>query len=279
MTLRPMLLVDDEPDLRQVLYQGLSKDGYRVEIAANAEEALRILSEKPFDLVLTDLQMPGASGLDLIVSLKAHHPDCLSIVMTGHATLDAAIEAIKLGAYDFIQKPFRIEDLEAVLDRAFESLELKRQMENYQQNLERRMLDRIKELHAFQEEAKMLHGLLHQGFKESNLQKAIAPLLRYFKRSFKPDAYAIICKGAGSTYGYLAMEGKISWPDAGTLLQLQHPALHEESHLCPLTELDPIGWIYVGFETRSAFQTDDPLFELWKNHLHTAIQLMQVPAS
>ncbi len=274
-----MLLVDDEAALRSALQQGLSKDGYQVEVAGSADEALKKLAEKPFDLVLTDLQMPGASGLDLIASIRARHPDVLSIVMTGYATLDAAVEAIKLGAYDFIQKPFRLEDVEAILDRAFEALELKRQMAAYQRDLERRMLDRIQELQFFQKESKTLHDLLHRGFKESSLQKAIDPLLHYFQVTFKPDGYALICRGFGASYGFLAQHGKVSWPDASALLQPAPPTLHAESYLCPLTEGEATAWIYLGFETRSSFQMDDPLFELWKNHLATAMQLMRIPVA
>jgi DNA-binding NtrC family response regulator len=115
---RPMsiLIVDDEPIKRSVLADSLGEAGYRVAVAASPLEAEPILAEMDFDVVLTDLRMPGQDGLSFLRELKAGKPDQHAIVMTAYGTVDTAVEAMKLGAFDYILKPFSTEELLLKLD-------------------------------------------------------------------------------------------------------------------------------------------------------------------
>jgi DNA-binding NtrC family response regulator len=110
-----VLVIDDEPALREVLSMRIEDWGYEVRAAADAEEAEAILEKHPADIVLSDLVLPGCSGLDLLRRLKRHDEGLPVIMMTAHGNIDAAVEAMKAGAVDFITKPLDADALRALL--------------------------------------------------------------------------------------------------------------------------------------------------------------------
>ena len=114
-----ILIVDDEPIKRSVLQDELVEAGYSVVTAGNPVEAEPILEDSFFDVILTDVRMPGQSGLSFLRELKRKRPEQAVIVMSGYGTVDAAVEAMKLGAFDFLQKPFSTEQFLLKLDRLF----------------------------------------------------------------------------------------------------------------------------------------------------------------
>jgi len=123
-----VMIVDDEPKLRNLVRAGLSGEGHDIIEAATAEEALTRLSERLPDLLIVDMMMPKMSGMDLIEQARKHDP-CLSIIMlTGHGTVDTAVKAMKLGACDFIAKPFRMDRLRLAVRSAIESQALRREV-------------------------------------------------------------------------------------------------------------------------------------------------------
>ena len=117
-----LLIVYDEPDMLAVLARWCTKEGYQVETAADGFEALAKLRDRPFDIVLTDLSMPGMDGLKLLEVLKAFDSSIEVVIMTGQGTMDSAIAALREGrAFDYLKKPLaKLEDLSAVLDRALQ---------------------------------------------------------------------------------------------------------------------------------------------------------------
>ncbi len=126
-----ILVVDDEDTVRSVLYQVLSDEGYTVVSAASAEQALEVMEKEPIALVISDIKMPGMSGLDLLEKIKARYTDTQVIIITSHASLDTAISAMRHGAYDYLFKPFEDLDLiSAAARRALEKVILTR--ENHQ---------------------------------------------------------------------------------------------------------------------------------------------------
>lgn len=116
-----ILVVDDEPLKRITLQIELSERGYEVYEAADAQAARRVFDARPIDVVVTDVRMPGLSGLDLLTYVKQIRPEVDVILMTAYATIDTAVLAIKRGAYDYITKPFTTQDLLVKLDRLFAS--------------------------------------------------------------------------------------------------------------------------------------------------------------
>ncbi len=123
--LKHLLLVEDEVALRQAIAEQLGDRGYEVEQAGSGEAALARLADFAFDIVITDLRLPGVDGSAVVEAAVARYPDVIAIVVTGYGTVKDAVEAIKRGAQDFVSKPFQIDELLHVLDSALEQRRLK----------------------------------------------------------------------------------------------------------------------------------------------------------
>ncbi|MFO7983076.1 MAG: sigma-54 dependent transcriptional regulator [Desulfuromonadales bacterium] len=115
-----ILVIDDEPHNTEALKLLLEKEGYKIDSAASGEEALEILKKRPFEIVLTDLFLPGVSGIDILKKVKEDAPQTNVIVVTGQASAETAVEAMKEGAFDYITKPFNFEKLKIQVAKAAE---------------------------------------------------------------------------------------------------------------------------------------------------------------
>jgi two-component system response regulator AtoC len=124
---RSVLIVDDEEPMRHLLAVFLRERGYEVRAAANGEEALRELAARDHDLVLSDLRMPRMDGLALLAEVRRLHPDVTFIVMSAYGSHDVAIEAMKAGAYDYLSKPFKPDEVLLVVQKAEERERLARE--------------------------------------------------------------------------------------------------------------------------------------------------------
>ncbi|MGH2393065.1 MAG: sigma-54-dependent transcriptional regulator, partial [Candidatus Limnocylindria bacterium] len=131
-----ILVADDDPGLRESLERTLTREGYGVVMASDGRAALERLQAGSIDLVLTDLKMPGLSGLDLLRAAKAISPDIDVILLTAFGTVEEAVKAMKEGAYDFLSKPFRREQLLKLIDKALERRSLIAQNRALRQQLE-----------------------------------------------------------------------------------------------------------------------------------------------
>lgn len=278
----PILLVDDEADLRASLREALTEDGYVVEEADGAASALAHLSRRHFPVILTDLNMPGGpSGLELIAAVKARDPKALCVVLTGYASLSTAIEALKRGAYDFVQKPFKLDELEAVLNRALEHARLVRQLEEYQRDLEGRVAARVAELKAFQAEVLKLNSLLREGLGALDERTLALPFLDHLRTRFQVDGAVILLPGEGRVWEIAARFGARPWAAFGSLpvpeaflepLDWGWEEGYPEGYLVPLRHANnPLGALFLGFEARSLFQLEDPLFLFWKGQLEAGL--------
>lgn len=148
----PVLVVDDEESLREVVSEVLREEGHRVLTAASAEEALTLLDAQHCDLVITDIRMPGMSGIDLLQKIKERDANTQVIIITSHASFDTALTALRTGAYDYLIKPF--EDLElisTVVNRALEKVRLAR---------ENKML--LEAMRRYNEELEEVNGVLRE---------------------------------------------------------------------------------------------------------------------
>jgi two-component system, NtrC family, response regulator AtoC len=135
--MRRVLVVDDEENVRLVVRTFLKRDGYEVEAAASAEEALEKVEAFGPDVILTDVRMPKMSGLDLLATLKAKSIETTVIVMSAYGNVDLAIEAMKAGAYDYVQKPFKAEEVLLTLRKAEEREALRRENRVLRQEIRR----------------------------------------------------------------------------------------------------------------------------------------------
>lgn len=123
-----LLLVEDDPLLGEALHEALCRKGYLTRLAASGAEALSVSSDESFDLVLQDVRLPDADGLDILREILAVQPQCHALVMTGQATVEMAVRAMKLGAFDFITKPFPVDVLLMKLERLLEFRSLEKQL-------------------------------------------------------------------------------------------------------------------------------------------------------
>jgi len=137
-----ILIVEDEQDMLFGLQKILSNQGHRVEIASNGSAGLEKVQESSFDIVITDLKMPDVDGIELLRKVKELHSDTMVIVITGYGTVENAVEAMKLGAYDYITKPFDTEHLKIVVRKALKQISLT--------NENRYLKEQIKEAKDFQ---------------------------------------------------------------------------------------------------------------------------------
>jgi DNA-binding NtrC family response regulator len=117
-----ILVLDDESIVGKRLKPALEKSGYFVDVVETGAEAIRLLDERAYDIVVTDIRMEGVDGMDVLRHAQSKSPKPLVIMITGYATVDVAREALTVGAFDFIAKPFKIEDLRAVIARAAERI-------------------------------------------------------------------------------------------------------------------------------------------------------------
>ena len=130
MSTSKILIVDDEPLLGQPLKRTLTMSGYQVRLAQSGADALEAFSEEKFDLLLEDLRLPDADGLEIMREALRRMPECQALVMTGHGTIESAVEAMKLGAVDFLLKPFSMEALLSKIASVVELQRMQSELEN-----------------------------------------------------------------------------------------------------------------------------------------------------
>ncbi len=133
-----ILVIDDVLSVRQSLQEILGAEGYEVETAADGESGLQRVKDQPFDLVLTDLALPGLGGMDILKYLVRHQPECSCIIITGYGTIQNSVAAMRLGAFDYLCKPVDPQELRLVVSRALEHRRLKRENLQLKKQLHKR---------------------------------------------------------------------------------------------------------------------------------------------
>jgi len=117
---KKILVVDDDKQMRLDLSEILTMEGYDVDSAGSGEEALELVKRNDYDIVISDLKMPGMNGMELLAHIKKLKPETRVIMITAYATIESAVEAMRRGASDYISKPFKINEIEVAVRRALE---------------------------------------------------------------------------------------------------------------------------------------------------------------
>jgi DNA-binding response OmpR family regulator len=224
-----VLLVDDDDGLRQACAEALQQSGYQVTTAANGTEGLQRFAHQPFEAAVLDLVLPDMDGLTILSALREADPDVLLILMTGHATLEAAIEAVRRGAYDFLRKPFSALDLTRVVARGLEqrqlavrNRELVAQLDTMNQELRHRVEVVTDELTAF----------LDLGRKLSTADGPLPLLGEILRASMQLTTARTAAVGrrvsggsaaAGGEFRFVAAEGEAAGELAGMSLTADEP--------------------------------------------------------
>lgn len=133
-----ILVVDDEENLRRVTQLKLQQAGYEAMTASDGRQALEVLARNPHDLIITDLKMPGMSGMDLLRKVREDYPEIIVVVVTAFGTIESAVEAMKLGAHDYIIKPVNADALRLVVSRALEHHRLREEVKNLRTVIDRK---------------------------------------------------------------------------------------------------------------------------------------------
>ena len=133
-----LLLVDDDAEFRGTVARRCLRRGFQVQEATSGEEALGLTERRQFDVAVLDMVMPGLSGLQLLEKLKGANPECEVIMLTGQGTIETAVQAMKLGAIDFLSKPFPLAELEVLIENAYETGQLRKENRQLKTVIKRR---------------------------------------------------------------------------------------------------------------------------------------------
>lgn len=194
-----LLIVEDEPDLRKSLTGFFEHHGWNTASAENGEAAFPLLEESPFDVVITDIRMPGAGGMDVLREIKEKHTTTQVILMTGYRDLDAAIDAVNQGAFAYVEKPFKMRDLHR---QALEALEEKHRIEAAErERLELASLvgQKEEEISLLRERSEAILGVIPSLLvlvnQEGHIQDVNEPFLQTFKGARKDIIRRPLCEG------------------------------------------------------------------------------------
>jgi len=171
-----LLIVEDDEDFRSTLVRRFERCGFEVQDASDGEDAWGIVQRRDFDVAVFDMMMPGISGLDLLKQFKEHNVDCEVILLTGQGSIETAVEAMKLGAFDYLTKPFPLKELETLIEKAYER-------------------------HCLRKENRHLKALLQRNQPESDMigrSPAMQAVFRLIERA-GPSDKAILIQGESGT--------------------------------------------------------------------------------
>ena len=162
-----LLVVDDDLAVREVMAEGLQIAGYAVTSAGNAAEALQQIEKSPFNLVLTDIEMPGGSGTELLRVVRDRYPELDVIMITAVVDIDVALRAIRNGASDYLTKPFNLEQVKITVERTLDKRRLIIENREYQQHLEAKVEERTRELTEKNQEVQRLFEELQETYQDT----------------------------------------------------------------------------------------------------------------
>lgn len=179
---RSILVIEDEKNMREILKMLLEGEGYEVSVAKDGSEGLDLLNKDIFDLLITDIRMPKADGFQILKKTQEVSPDTLVIMITAFGTTESAVEAMKLGAYDYIHKPFKIDEIRLVVKNALEKLELRG------------------EVSILREKIKATYELGNMFYKSARMQE----LLKILPKIAQSDSNVLITGESGTGKEYFA---------------------------------------------------------------------------
>ncbi len=210
-----VLVVDDNPDIPTMFAAVIARRGWQATVAHSGEEALRLLPTRPFDLVVTDLQMGAVGGLEVMTAVRESLGDIPVILMTGYASLDSALSAMRAGACDYITKPFTLDEIDILLSQVADRIALRRE----NRSLVGELADAYRRINKLQVQMTLLDG--QSSASEEQRKAPATPSV--------PTGLAD--SGTTPTQAGIAAYQAISWPQQRSLERLQ--ALLQSGTLSP----------------------------------------------
>ncbi len=190
-----LLVVDDDEEFRSTLAARFQRAGFRVGDAGDGESAWELVQRREFDVAVVDMMMPGLTGLDLLERFRQQHIDCEVILLTGQGTIETAVQAMKLGAYDYLTKPFPLKDLETLIEKAHERRSLRKENRQLKALLQRSQPqeDMVGQSPSMQEVFRLIEragpsdkAILIQGESGTGKELVARALHRHSHRAEKP---------------------------------------------------------------------------------------------
>lgn len=212
----PILIVDDDQAIRELLAEGLASFGHQALVASGAAEALDLVRRQPIRLVLSDIDMPGTDGMQLLRLLKDHDADLDVIMVTGAIDAGTAVRAIRQGAADYVTKPFNLEEVQIVVERTLDKRRLILENRAHQERLEELVTQRTQEVLEQKREVERLYGELERSY-EATLQ-ALVTALDFRDNETQGHSYrvteytTVVARSMGLT------EAEVSWIRRGAIL-------------------------------------------------------------
>jgi putative two-component system response regulator len=211
-----VLVVDDELSVREILAEGLATFGYETPTAGSAAEAFDFLRRERVHLVLSDIEMPGESGLDLLARIKQHDGELDVIMVTGVIDATVAIQAIRKGASDYVTKPFNLDEVQIVVDRTLEKRRLILENRAHQEHLEVLVDQRTREVREKAAEVERLYEDLQDSY-ESTLQ-ALVTALDYRDNETHGHSYRVVEYATLVASGMGVAGSELTWIRRGAIL-------------------------------------------------------------
>lgn len=174
-----LLIVDDDTDLLSILGDIFREENYAVTLCSDGSEAIQRCQSSFFDLIITDIMLPGASGIDILREVKRNRPETMVILITGYASLETAINAMREGAYDYITKPFKLEQIKLVVKNALEKIALIKENKELLKKLEQAYeeLRLVKQILGTNTAPKLTHGTPSTNTEKTLISDDLTPHL------------------------------------------------------------------------------------------------------
>jgi len=190
-----LLVVDDEAEFCEVLQDILEARGFTVDTASNGKEALRLMESKPesiYPVLIADINMPEMGGIELIRQVAVKYPFVVPVIVTGYADTQAAVESLRVGAYDFISKPFKLDTIYLTVGRALEKHSFLREKDQYRRNLESEVEERTADLRRLNDQLIQLQNVAQKTRETLELKEKMKHIREYVFSSFHASSFAFL---------------------------------------------------------------------------------------
>ncbi len=229
-----ILIVDDEAAVRLLLHRKLMNQGYQCKEAGTADEALEKIKSESAALVILDIKMPGKSGIELLAEIKAEYPDTAVIMATAIADIDTAIHCMKQGAYDYITKPFKLDEVVIGIERALEKRSLEQENRDYQEHLKKKVEQQAKKIREsfLNALAALVYALEAKDKYTSGHSQRVAEIAVAISREMglsRPDINNVRLAGLIHDIGKIGVRASVlNKPDRLSDVEFQHIITHSE---------------------------------------------------
>jgi len=275
-----LLVVDDEAEFCEVLQDILEARGFLVDTASNGKEALRMMESKPensYSVLIADINMPEMGGIELIRQVAVKYPFVVPVIVTGYADTQAAVESLRVGAYDFISKPFKLDTIYLTVGRALEKHSFLKEKDRYRRNLELEVEERTSDLRRLNDQLMQLREMARRTRETLEFKEKMKHIREYCFSAFRASSFAFLSYDEDLKLFYVHPDScaqelpeknvfsinEIHRDKDGMVELGNHLFASDKGYIAIEIKRDQIfGIVYVGFPNESGFLIDESTFGL-----------------